>query len=114
MARRVNPLNVAALAAVLLLPVAAAAADTTAQDRVVITDLAGRQVNVPKKIGRIVPLGGALRYVVYLRGFDKVAGIEAMEQKPVSAGRVYSLAIENRTAGIPPIGEGGPGRLPDY
>jgi len=90
-------------------------ATSSSPERITIIDGAGRSVSIPKKIERIVPLGGALRFVVYLQGFDKVAGIEAKEQKrPLSAGRVYALAIENRTAAVPPIGEGGPGRLPDY
>jgi iron complex transport system substrate-binding protein len=115
MARRVKFMSTVALVASCLFFGIPAYAGTAAQEHIVITDLAGRQVPVPKTIERIVPLGGALRYVVYLQGFDKVAGIEALEQKkPVSAGRVYSLAIENKTTTIPAIGEGGPGRLPDY
>lgn len=85
------------------------------KERVYITDMAGRKVNVPKEIKRIVPLGAALRYIVYLRAFDKVVGIEAYEQKnKKSPGRPYSLAIADKVDAIPAIGEGGPGKLPDF
>lgn len=81
-----------------------------------ITDMAGRKVNIPAQVQRIVPLGGAMRFVVYMQGLDAVVGVEAIEQKktPDSAGRPYSLAAAARAASLPAISEGGPGRLPDF
>ncbi len=81
-----------------------------------ITDMAGRKVNIPAQVKRIVPLGGAMRFVVYMQGLDAVVGVEAIEKKktPDSAGRPYSLAVADRAAALPAIGEGGPGRLPDF
>ncbi|MHB1378164.1 MAG: iron ABC transporter substrate-binding protein [Desulfurivibrionaceae bacterium] len=81
-----------------------------------ITDMAGRKVSIPARVKRIVPLGGAMRFVVYMQGLDAVVGVEAIEQKksPDSAGRPYSLAVADRAARLPAIGEGGPGRLPDF
>lgn len=81
-----------------------------------ITDMAGRKVSIPAQVKRIVPLGGAMRFVVYMQGLDAVVGVEAIEQKksPDSAGRPYSLALANRAAALPAIGEGGLGKLPDF
>ena len=81
-----------------------------------ITDMAGRKVSIPAQVKRIVPLGGAMRFVVYMQGLDAVVGVEAIEQKKTSdsAGRPYSLAVADRAAALPAIGEGGPGRLPDF
>lgn len=89
-------------------------ADT--KDRVVITDMAGRKVSIPKRIERVVPLGGALRFIVYMQAFDKVVGIEAFEKKNKdNPARPYSLAIADKVDQIPAIGEGGPGdKLPDF
>lgn len=85
------------------------------QGQISIKDLAGRTVVIPKKIMRVVPLGGALRFVVYLQALDKVVGVEALEKKrPLPAARPYSLAIEKITSALPAIGEGGPGKLPDF
>lgn len=86
-----------------------------AAERVAIVDMAGRHVAIPKSVNRIVPVWGAMRYVVYLRAFDKVVGVERVEKSlPVSAGSVYRLALEGKTADLPAIGEGGPDRLPDF
>lgn len=73
----------------------------------IITDQLGRTVTVPKQVQRIIPLGGATRFVVYLQSFDRVVGVEAMENRmPVSAGRPYNLAIRTRADQLPVIGEG--------
>jgi iron complex transport system substrate-binding protein len=93
-----------------------APAEAAAAGRISVTDLAGRTVAVPTQVKRIVPLGGALRLVVYLQAQEMVVGVEALEQKraPDAAGRPYTLAVADRAANLPAIGEGGPGRLPDF
>ncbi len=90
-----------------------------AEEMVTITDMAGRQVKIPKKIDRIVALSASLRYIVYLQAFDKVVGIEGIEKRGVmrgnpATGKAYWLAIKDRVQSIPSIGEGGPGKLPDF
>ncbi|MCG2695507.1 hypothetical protein L6248_01065, partial [Candidatus Parcubacteria bacterium] len=35
-----------------------------------ITDMAGRKGSIPARVKRIVPLGGAMRFVVYMQGLD--------------------------------------------
>ena len=85
------------------------------QNSTIITDAAGRTVTIPTSVKRIIPLGGALRFVTYLQGLDLVVGIEALEKKPVDAGRLYGLAVADRAGKIPAVGEGGPGgKLPDF
>jgi iron complex transport system substrate-binding protein len=85
------------------------------QPGVVITDEAGRSVTVPARVNRIVALGGALRFVTYLQAVDLVAGVEALEKKPLEAGRLYGLAVAEKVRDLPVIGEGGPGgKLPDF
>lgn len=79
-----------------------------------VTDMAGRSLRVPAEIKKVVPLGAAARYLVYLQSLDLVAGMEAIETKPATAGRPYSLVSAERAQQLPVIGEGGPGRLPDF
>jgi len=84
-------------------------------ERVVIIDEAGRSVSIPAVVKRIVPLGGALRFVTYLEAVDLVAGVEDLEKKPLEAGRIYGLAVAGKVKDLPVIGEGGPGgKLPDF
>ncbi len=80
-----------------------------------IVDLAGRTLNVPEKVDRIVALGpGALRLVVYLQAIDKVAGIETIETKSLPPFfRPYSSACADQIAHLPEVGSGGPGKLPN-
>ena len=83
-------------------------------ERVEWTDMAGRTIRLPSNIERVVPLGGAMRFMVYLDSLELVAGIENVERKWRSPGRLYGLAVTEKTLGMTVIGEGGPGRLPDF
>jgi iron complex transport system substrate-binding protein len=84
-------------------------------ERVVIIDEAGRSVSIPSVVKRIVPLGGALRFVTYLQALDLVVGVEDLEKKPLDPGRIYGLAVAAKVKNLPVIGEGGPGgKLPDF
>lgn len=85
----------------LLLTSTAAAATRTVADQL------GRTVTLPVTVQRIIPLGGAARYVAYLQAFDLVVGVEAMENRqPPSSGRPYNLAIRKQAELLPVIGEG--------
>ncbi|WP_406676659.1 iron ABC transporter substrate-binding protein [Moorella sp. ACPs] len=77
-----------------------------------ITDLEGREVEIPVPADKIVAIGpGALRLVCYVNGADKVVGIENVEkQKPT--GKPYLLANPELTS-KPVIGPGGPDSTPD-
>ncbi|SMO48580.1 iron complex transport system substrate-binding protein [Balnearium lithotrophicum] len=79
----------------------------------VIVDYDGRRVTVPEKVERIVCCGpGALRLITYLEATDRVVGIENFERRHMK-GKPYILA-HTELLKLPSIGEGGPGRLPNY
>jgi iron complex transport system substrate-binding protein len=79
-----------------------------------VIDMAGRRLQVPHTIKKVVPLGGANRFMVYLKSLDLVVGMEAAETKWISAGRPYGLVTFEKAKMLPIIGEGGPGKLPDF
>ncbi|WP_459201042.1 iron ABC transporter substrate-binding protein [Methanococcus sp. CF] len=74
--------------------------DNTAQNSdetvttVEIVDMAGRTVEVPETIEKIVCSGpGALRLVTYLQAVDMVAGVESCEQADITnTGQQYAMA----------------------
>jgi iron complex transport system substrate-binding protein len=65
--------------------------DTAAPQKAVVTDLAGRQVEVPVPANKVVAIGpGALRLVCYVNGADKVVGVENVENSGhPPAGRIF-------------------------
>lgn len=82
---------------------------------IIFKDMAGREVALPEKVNRVVALGSTLRFVVYLQGLDKIAGIEAAEKREIlNAGRPYLAAIRGKVKNIPIVGEGGADKLPDF
>lgn len=81
-----------------------------------VTDLAGREISVPRKISRLIALGpGALRLVAYLGATDRIVGIEDMEKRMERDlyVRPYARALDDDFLSRPIIGPGGPGALPD-
>jgi iron complex transport system substrate-binding protein len=81
-------------------------------ETVTVKDLAGRDVEVPGNVKRVVAAGpGALRIVVYLNASDKVVGVEDFERLR-EYGRPYILAHPELKE-FPSIGPGGPGKLPN-
>jgi iron complex transport system substrate-binding protein len=86
--------------------------ETATPQKAVVTDLAGRQVEVPVPANRVVAIGpGALRLVCYVNGADKVVGVENLE-KQQPTGRPYILA-HPELKDLPTIGQGGPNSTPD-
>lgn len=81
-----------------------------------VVDILGRKIKTPDRIERIVAIGpGALRIVTYLSLEDKVVGVERVEKGGFTPyGRPYTLAIREKVKDLPIIGEGGPGKLPDF
>ena len=68
-----------------------------------ITDMAGREVEVPEEINRIVGIeAGALRLIVYLGATDKVVGVEEIEHTDNTT-RPYIVAHPELQA-LPSIG----------
>lgn len=78
-----------------------------AKEKIIISDLEKRQVEVPLNPKRIICLGpGSLRLICYLGQVNKLVGVEAFEKtRPV--GRTYLHAYPE-LAKLPPIGPGGP------
>ena len=82
----------------------------SAAETITITDMAGRQVEVPCDPERIICIGpGALRLIVYLQAQSKVVGVEDME-KMNRRGRPYWLA-HPELWDLPRCGPGGPASI---
>ncbi len=82
-----------------------------------VTDLAGRDVTVPGRVERLIALGpGSLRLVVYLGALDRIVGIEDFERRMVRDlyVRPYASTLGDEFLGLPVVGTGGPGALPDH
>ncbi len=72
-----------------------------------ITDAAGRQLEVPEKVERVVCVGvGALRYTCYMQGQDLVVGVEDYETKP-GMSRLYNYVNFDKFKDLPVIGGNG-------
>lgn len=72
-----------------------------------MTDAAGRQVEIPEKVERVVCVGvGALRYTCYMQAQDLVVGVEDYETKP-TMGRLYNYVNYDKFAKLPVIGGNG-------
>ena len=85
----------------------------TAADTRTITDGAGRQVEIPAQVERIVPLGNTPRMIVYLGLADKVVGIEACEiaSSPIQA---YAYPQVERWSALPNCGTNAMGETAYY
>ncbi|MDN5331350.1 MAG: iron complex transport system substrate-binding protein [Tepidanaerobacteraceae bacterium] len=82
------------------------------KEKIVITDMAGRELKVPVPANKVVAIGpGALRLVIYAGGAGKVVGVENIEKRQPT-GRPYILAYPELKE-LPSIGEGGPNSAPD-
>ena len=80
---------------------------TTNGNARIITDGAGRQVEVPEKVESIVCVGvGALRYTCYMGAADLVVGVEDYEVKPGMT-RLYNYVNFNKFKDLPVIGTNG-------
>mgnify|MGYP000170980605 CR=1 FL=1 len=86
--------------------------ETKVAGTMLVTDLAGREVEVTAPAGKVAAIGpGALRLVCYAGGADKVVGIENME-KQWSTGRPYIMA-HPELLDLPVVGQGGADSTPD-
>ena len=73
----------------------------------VITDSAGRQVEVPEEVKSIVCVGvGALRYTCYIGAQDLVIGVEDYETKP-GMDRLYNYVNFDKFQALPVTGTNG-------
>ncbi|WP_457590593.1 iron ABC transporter substrate-binding protein [Geoglobus sp.] len=98
----------------ILLAGCAQQAEEGGKKTITVTDAAGRTVEVPENVERIVAIGpGALRLVVYLQAVDRVVGVEDAETMWGEMGRPYRMA-HPELAEKPVIGRGGPYPSPNY
>ncbi|MFH0821426.1 MAG: iron ABC transporter substrate-binding protein [Pseudomonadota bacterium] len=82
----------------------------SAAERVTVTDMGGRTVDVPLNPQRIICLSpGTLRLIVYLGVSHKVVGVEGFEKTRPTA-RPYILA-HPELGKLPAVGPGGPGSI---
>ncbi len=85
----------------------ALALPAVAEETRVLTDAAGREVEIPAQVERVVCTGvGALRYTCYVGAQELVVGVEQYETEP-SLERLYSYVNRDRFAGLPAIGANG-------
>ena len=83
------------------------AAQTGNTNTRIITDGAGRQVEIPETVGSIVCVGvGALRYTCYVGAQDLVIGVEDYETKP-GMSRLYNYVNFDKFKDLPVIGTNG-------
>ena len=81
-----------------------------AQEKVTVTDMAHRVVEVPRDPQRIICLSpGTLRLIAFLGAIRKVVGVEDFEKR-CPTGRPYILANPGLVK-LPTIGPGGPGSI---
>lgn len=80
-----------------------------------ITDMRGREVEIPEKIDSIVCTGCmSLRLVSYLDALDYVVGVEELEQGEHGADKDYSHVYGETFDTLPVIGQGGGIRYTAY
>ena len=95
------------LAAALLISLCACGAQQGIDGQRIITDGAGREVNVPEKVEAIVCVGvGALRYTCYMGAADLVVGVEDYETK-TGMSRLYNYVNFDKFKDLPVIGTNG-------
>lgn len=84
-----------------------AVSQETAPERRVITDSMDRNVEIPYSVERIVCVGvGALRYICYVGGADRVVGVEDYETKP-GMSRLYNYVNFDLFQNLPVTGTNG-------
>ena len=77
-----------------------------AQDVRVITDMLGRQVEIPAKIERVAVAGSTARILTYAGCADKIAGVTEMD-KTNDVNMPYSVVNDELFAKLPSVGAGG-------
>ena len=89
-------------------------ADQTTAETRIITDMLGRQVEVPATIERIVPLGNTPRMITFLGLADKVVGIGGMKQDEITPLTAYAYATKDLWKDLPLVGTDSMGNTDYY
>lgn len=87
----------------LLLILAAVALPARAEPRVLV-DQAGREVQLPAQVERIVPLGNTPRMITYLGLRDKAVGIGSMSYDRITPVTAYAYANKAQWEKLPIVG----------
>ena len=114
--KKMNRILVIVLAAAMLIGALSGCADTAgkkteAQTRTV-TDVFGRQVEIPAKVETCAALGSAARLIVYAGGVDKIIGATEMELRG-DPGMPFAYANKEHFAACGAVASGGSGNA-DY
>ncbi len=78
-----------------------------------ITDAAGRNVEIPEKVTSVVPLANALRMMCYADAVDLAAGVERGETEK-NIVKAYNWVNYETLKNLPIVGEGGSGGYTPY
>ncbi len=88
--------------------------DTTQSEYVAVTDILGREVEVPTEVNSIIALGaGALRMICYADAQDMVVGVEEGEHTQTLA-KGYNYINYDKFKDLPVVGTGGSGSYEAY
>lgn len=79
-----------------------------------VTDALGREVVLPAKVERIVPLGNTPRMITYLGLADKVVGIGGMKWDDVTPLTAYAYAMKELWKDLPIVGTDSMGNTDYY
>lgn len=79
-----------------------------------VTDSLGREVEIPAKVERIVPLGNTPRMIAYLGLAGKVVGIGGMAADKITPVTAYAYANKDLWANVPVVGTDSAGATDYY
>ncbi|NLL18571.1 MAG: iron ABC transporter substrate-binding protein [Clostridia bacterium] len=77
----------------------------------IVTDVFGRQVEIPQKVETVAAIGGAARILTYAGCADKLVGVTDMDKQNISA-MPYSVVNAEHFATLPSVGSGGANDTP--
>lgn len=72
----------------------------------IVTDIYGRQIEIPEKVESIAAIGAAARFITYAGCADKLIGVTDLDKKS-SVQMPYTIINKDRFAGLPSVGAGG-------
>lgn len=77
----------------------------------IVTDVYGRQVEIPEKVKTVAAIGGAARIITYAGCADKLVGVTDMDKQNISA-MPYSVVNAEHFAALASVGSGGSNDTP--
>ncbi|NCC87375.1 MAG: iron ABC transporter substrate-binding protein [Clostridia bacterium] len=79
----------------------------------IVVDALKREVEIPEKVERVVPLANALRMMCYAQAQDMVVGVEK-DEKEKTLIKAYNWVNYDSWKDLPEVGEGGSGGYTPY